>query len=1013
MRAVEAADRPMTATARADPLQVTLLSVAVRGRLRVRVAGLRRSAALATLISERLEALVCVGSVRVNPVIGSVLVFFDDTQVTVNQLVVEIARCRGPARATPRRDRRGRMPVRAPRVARRTPWHAMDAEAVTAHLEVGPDRGLSGMEAERRLAAYGANLLPTPEPKSRMSILVDQVATLPVALLAGAAAVSLLSGGIFDALVIVGVVVVNAAVGYITESRVERILTSLQRLAVPTALVRRDGQDSLVPAATLVPGDVVLLRAGHEVSADGRLLEDGGLLVNESLLTGESMPVAKRAAVAHADDTPLADRTNMVFAKTVVSDGTGLAVVTETGSSSEVGRIQALIAKAESPPTPLEAHLTQMGRTLVGVTTALCGLALGLGLLRGVSLVEMARTAIALGVAAVPEGLPAVATTTLALGMHRMLRRQALVRRLEVIESLGATTVICVDKTGTVTANRMTVQAWALENGVFVADPGRRAERTDAGGESGDSAPNDTDPRLARAILVAVLCNEAELAGAADAPQIRGSATEGALLEAARRHGLDYREVRNAFPLAAVRPRAEGQNWMATRHRNADGHELVAVKGAPEEVLQRSTQLLGSNGSPRRLTPKLRREILSANARMADQAMRVLGLAFREPEDGAAEHEDLIWAGLVGMADPIRPGVRKAIAACQRAGMRVVMLTGDQSGTAIAVGRTLGLERNGSLRVVEATQLSALTPEALRGLAGEVDIFARVSPAHKYQIVKALQTSGEVVAMTGDGINDGPALRAADIGVAMGPSGTDVARDLGDVVLLDDDLTSLVGAIEQGRTTHTNIRKALNFLLATNLSEILVTISAIALGVARPLSAVQLLWINLLSDVVPALALAVEPPERDVMLQEPRERDESILSGRALLGVSRDAALLAAAALASYGIAASRHGLGAQASTVAFATLTTSQLLHALSCRSETRSGLADLGQNPLMIGALGGTLALQTASVTVPVLRRLLGTTPLGLGDWIAVAAGATAPLVVREIEKAARRLVKGGQGA
>ena len=372
-----------------------------------------------------------------------------------------------------------------------------------------------------------------------------------------------------------------------------------------------------------------------------------------------------------------------------------------------------------------------------------------------------------------------------------------------------------------------------------------------------------------------------------------------------------------------------------------------------------------------------------------------------------------MWAGLVGMADPVRPGVREVIAAWQRAGLRIVMLTGDQSGTAIAVGRALGLERNGSLRVAEATRLSALTPEALRGLAGEVDIFARVSPGHKYQIVKALQASGEVVAMTGDGINDGPALRVADIGVALGASGTDVARDLGDVVLLDDDLASLVAAIEQGRTTHANIRKALKFLLATNLSEILVTIGAIALGVARPLSAVQFLWINLLSDVLPALALAVEPPEGDVMLHEPRERDESILSRPTLLGVGRDAAVLAAATLGAYGVAAARSGMGAQASTVAFATLTTSQLLHALSYRSETRSGLADLGANPLMTGALGGTLALQVASVTVPVLRRLLGTTPLALADWAIVAAGAAAPVLAREIGKAALRSGPGGYAA
>ena len=995
----------MSSQAHSASPSVTLVSVAVAGRLRVRVAELRRSPPLAKRLRDHLRGLAHVGSAEASPVTGSVLVFFDATRLTVNQLVLEIAWCRGSTATTSHGERVDQAETRRPRLQGRTPWHAMPSDAVSRRLEVVAERGLTGAEAALRMTAYGPNAFPAPEPKSAMAILVDQVATLPVVLLAGAAAVSLITGGIFDALVIVGVVVVNAAVGYVTESRVERILTSLQRMAVPTALVRRDGKDTILAAAALVPGDVILLRAGHEVPADGRLLEDDdGLIVNESLLTGESMPVAKRAQTVHPGAIPLADRTNMIFAGTVVSEGAGLAVVTETGVNSEVGQIRALIAQAAAPPTPLESHLAQMGRTLVGVTTALCGVALGLGLLRGVSFLEMARTAIALGVAAVPEGLPTVATTTLALGMHRMLKRQALVRRLEVIETLGATTVICLDKTGTVTENRMTVQGWSLESGFFVADLGDGATHASLG-SGGQTALTDLDHRLARAITIAMLCNEAELEERDNGCQVRGSATEGALLEAARRRGLDYREVRNAFPLAEVWPRAEGQNWMATRHRNTDGYELVAVKGAPEEVLQRSTRILGANGHPRRLTAKVRREILAANARMAEQAMRVLGLAYSEPAAGDSPHQDLVWTGLVGMADPIRPRVREAIAACQRAGVRIVMLTGDQSGTAIAVGRALGLERHGSLRVAEATQLSALTPDALRGLAAEVDIFARVSPAHKYQIVRALQNGGDVVAMTGDGINDGPALRAADIGVAMGASGTDVARDLGDVVLLDDNLASLVAAIEQGRTTHTNVRKALNFLLATNLSEILVTIGAIALGAARPLSAVQFLWINLMSDVVPALALAVEPPERGVMLHEPRDREASILSTRTLLGVGRDAALLAASTLGAYGVATARHGMGPQASTVAFAALTGCQLLHALTCRSETRSGLADLRQNPLMVGALGGTLGLQVASVTVPVLRQLLGTTPLGLSDWVVVTAGATLPLAAHEIAKAIRK--------
>src|SRR5262245_20809570 len=699
----------MATNAHSVPPPVTLLSAAVPGRRRVRVEGLRRSPSLATWIVERLVALDPVASARANPITGSVLVIFDVTRVTANQLIVEIVRCRAvavmstadsngaapptPAKRSEARPHRqssasaSKQLGRSPGLQdgpRRTSWHAMEASAVATHLHVLPARGLSPAEAAERLAVHGPNSLPNPEPKSAIAILVDQVATLPVALLAGAAAVSVVSGAIFDALVIAGVVVVNAVVGYVTESRVERILTSLQRMAIPTAMVQRDGQASLIPAAALVPGDVIVLRAGHEVPADGRLLDGTDLLINESLLTGESMPVSKRAGAVHPDAIPVADRTNLVFAGTVVSEGDGLAVVTDTGRHSEVGQIRALIAETDAPSTPLEEHLGQMGRTLVGVTVGLCGVAFGLGMLRGVSFLEMARTAIALGVAAVPEGLPAVATTTLALGMHRMLQRQALVRRLEVIESLGATTVVCVDKTGTLTENRMSVRGWALEHGDFVADDGAGPEPT----RRRRSALKEMDPRLTRAITIAVLCNEAELVEGDDKRAIRGSPTEGALLEAARRHGIDYREVRNAFALAEVWPRAEGQNWMATRHRGADGAELIAVKGAPEEVLQRSTMLMGTNGHARRLTPKLRREILTANARMADQAMRVLGLAYKETGDSGhppgspnsarpgepatlleshASSEEmgdsgqhavpldghLTWVGLVGMADPI------------------------------------------------------------------------------------------------------------------------------------------------------------------------------------------------------------------------------------------------------------------------------------------------------------------------------------------------------------------------
>jgi Ca2+-transporting ATPase len=948
-------------------------------------------------VVDRLAGLDAVHSVRVNHLTGSVLVHFAADRTTIRDIAAELVRSRNAvpwgsnghaaAAGTPE-----------PGVA---PWHALPGETVVEGLRVVPSLGLSSSEVTARLARHGPNRFPAPAPKSGLAILVDQVTSLPVALLAGAAAVSLVSGAIFDALVIVGVVAANAVIGYVTESRVERILTSLQQLTSPVALVRRDGKEVFVPASSLVPGDVMVLKAGHDVHADGRVIDAGDLLaLNESTLTGESLPVVKTALATRPAETPIAGRDNMVFAGTVVSEGAGLAVVTETGRRAELGRIRALIAETTTPPTPLELHLDRMGRSLVTLTLGLSAGTLALGLLRGVGLLDMTRTAISLAVAAVPEGLPTVATTTLALGMHRMLRRNVLVRRLQVIESLGTATVICVDKTGTLTENRMTVRGWAFDGLPFIGLPEAVEARETAGGPPLDALP----PCLGRAVLIGVLCNEAELTPVGDGWVLDGSPTEGALIDAARVLGIDYRQARNAYRLCARRDRGEGQNWMATVHEaGAGGRLLVAVKGAPEEVLRLCNARLRGDGELEPLGPEARRTILAANSRMAGEAMRVLGLAYAERNDhGDSTYDDLAWVGLVGMADPIRPGVREAIAACHRAGIRIIMVTGDQSPTAIAVGRALGLVSDGQVRVLDATDLARVDRPALRGLAREVNIFARVSPAHKYQIVRALQESGEVVAMTGDGVNDGPALRAADIGVAMGARGTEVARDLGDVVLLDDNFGSIVQAIEHGRAVHTNVRKALRFLLSTNLSEILLTMATTAVGLASPLSAVQLLWINLLSDVLPALALAVEPAEADAMTRPPRDPSEPILSGGTLRRIAIDGGLLTAASFGAYGAALARHGAGPLASTVAFSTLTAGQLLHALSCRSDDRSALSGLRSSGFLVGAVGGTLALQGAALTLPPLRTLLGTAPLGVLDWGLVAGGALLPLAVREIEKA-----------
>lgn len=935
--------------------------------------------------------------VKASLLTGNLLVLFDFRSVTVRDLMASIAQYReGAPRAGGGQTNGNRIHL-APSVDHPA-WHTLTDDLVSAQLETSRQAGLSSDEAAARLAVVGPNRLPTPEPRAALEILRDQVATLPVALLGAAAVVSILSGGLLDAAVILGVVAINAAIGYVTESKVERIISSLHDLTIPMAFVRRDGKDTVVPAASLVPGDVVVLKPGYDVPADGRILEAKGLAVNESALTGESSPVTKLAEAVHGGDSPIADRTNMVYAGTVVSEGSGLVVITETGRKTELGRVRALIAEVVAPPTPLERQLDTLGRQLVTVSLALCGVAFGLGLLRGVPLLEMFRTAISLAVAAVPEGLPAVATTTLALGMRRMFERQMIVRRLAAVESLGAITVICVDKTGTITENRMTVGGWHAGGRDWI--PPTQVESS----ESGRATIPDTelDPTLERALAVAVLCNEAELEWReGQVVGSIGSPTESALLLAALEAGMDYRVLRRQFPLVGIRSRDGGENWMATIHQAGGGRRVVMVKGAPEEVLRRSTRWLGGL-TIEPLTADIGPEILSANARMADRGMRVLGLAFGEVESGAeAAYEGLVWVGLVALIDPIRAGVREAIAACRRAGIRIVIITGDQSRTAVAVGRELDLVRDGQVRVLEASQLVQISPDALRGLAHEVDVFARVSPTHKYQIVQALQASGEVVAMTGDGVNDAPALKGADIGVAMGARGTELARDLADVVLLDDNFGSIVGAVEQGRTIYANIRKALKFLLATNFSEILVTVGAMALGVARPMSAMQFLWINLLTDVFPALALSFEPAEPQVMRQPSRNPADPILSGQDLAWMAGDAGLISAVTLGAYGAAMARYGVGAAASTVAFATLTSAQLCYAITCRSEHRSGFSGLGRNPLLVAALGGTLALQGAAIVAPPLRRLLGTTPLRPADWLIVAAGAVAPLLIKEGSK------------
>jgi Ca2+-transporting ATPase len=861
-------------------------------------------------------------------------------------------------------------------------------------LQTSPTAGLSEVSAGERLSLYGPNRLPRARPRSGFRILIEQVTSLPVALLGVAAGVSLLTGGWIDALVIGGVVVINAVIGYITESQSERSIRSLTQLFRPSVLVRRDGRLRTLPADEVVPGDLLVLRPGDYVAADARLIEAQHLRTDESSLTGETLPTPKATAVLADEQMPLGDRGNLVYMGTFVAGGQGLAVVVATGAHTEMGRIHTLVDTARPPQTPMERQLSQLGRQLAWISSGVCGAVFGIGLLQGYGLLPMLTTSIALAVAAVPEGLPTVATTVLALGIHTLRRRHVLARHLNAIETLGAVQTICLDKTGTLTLNTMSV--------VAVATLGCRIDVKDGCFQTADGPLNPfVSADLLRMLHVSVLCSETEMVKHDGGYALRGSSTENALVQMALTAGVDVMQVRARYPLVSMALRAENHNSMHTVHSTPDHQRLVAVKGSPNEVLSMCDQVF-HQGQRVPLSDADQAAIEVENERMAGEALRVLGMAYgeRQPEDLSTPTQGLVWLGLVGMADPIRAGVEHVIEGFHQAGIDTIMITGDQSPTAYAVSKQLRLSREEQLEILDSTQLTHLDPDVLTALASRIQVFARVSPSHKLDIVQALQRGGKVVAMTGDGINDGPALRAADIGIAMGDGGTDIAREVADVVLEDDNLETMLIAISQGRTIYNNIRKAVHFLLSTNLSEIMVMFSAMSLGLGQPLNAMQLLWINLLSDIAPGLALALEPPEPEVLRQPPRNPAEPIMSTADLKRIAFESAVLSAGTLGAYGYGLARYGRGARANTLAFVGLTLGQLLHALSCRSPTHTlfDATPRPPNPWLTAALGGSVALQGLAMFLPGLRRLLGLVPLTLLDGAVVALGALLPLLVNE---------------
>jgi P-type Ca2+ transporter type 2C len=910
-------------------------------------------------------------------------------------------------------------------------WHTTEVEDVLRVLGTAAGTGLGVEEAARRRRERGPNELEDRGARRPWAILWEQFTSTMIVILVVAAIASAFLGDYEDSVAIAVIVVLNAALGFAQEYRAERAMAALKRLSAPVVRVRRGGHVREISAGELVEGDVVLLETGNLVPADGRLLEAANLRVQESALTGESEPVDKDPGVLDEEDASLGERAGMVYSSTVVASGRGLFVVTETGMATELGKIAAMIQAADSEQTPLQRRMNQVGKVLALAALAIVGVVFVLGLLRGENLEVMFLTAVSLAVAAVPEGLPAVVTIALALGAQRMLKRHALIRKLPAVETLGSVTVICSDKTGTLTENRMT--ATVLDVAGRTAELATEARATPETA-SADGPSEASDRALALLLAGGALCNDALLEDDVEAGfRAVGDPTEGALVIAAAREGLKKPELEAALPRVGEVPFDSVRKRMTTVHSvppdsrsefpaglvsaldgGRDGPLYVGfTKGAVDSLLEVSSELWAADGRPELLDDGWRGRISAANARLAKKGIRVLAVGLRplnsaaDGGDGDSLERDLIFLGMVGMIDPARPEAQEAVSTCKTAGIRPVMITGDHPLTAGHIAAELGVSDGEAGSTLTGRDIAGLSDEELEGLVEEAPVYARVSPEHKLRIVAALQRLGHIVAMTGDGVNDAPALRKADIGVAMGITGTDVSKEAADMVLTDDNFATIVAAVEQGRVIYDNIRKFIKYLLASNSAEILVMLAGPFLGLGLPLLPLQILWINLVTDGPPALALSAEPAERGIMRRPPHPPGEGVFGrglGRQVVWVGILMALVSL--LTGLWYSQSAPGLW---QTMVFTTLTLSQLGHVMAIRSgdESLFSVGLLSNKPLLL-AVALTFVLQLLAVYVPFLEEFLKTEALPVADLaIAVALGSVVFWAV-EVEKWLTR--KGG---
>lgn len=935
-----------------------------------------------------------------------------------------------------------------PTVARETSEpgrvYSLRAADLLARLGTDQQHGLSEEEARARLARYGPNELAAEKPVPSWRRLLSQFQDVLVILLLIATGISAALWVVerhealpYEALAILAVVLLNAVMGYVQESRAEAAVSALRAMSAADAAVIRSGARRSVPAAHLVPGDIILIEEGDTIPADGRLLESAALQTAEAALTGESLPVTKDIDPI-PDEVPLGDRDNMIFSGTAATYGHGKAVVTATGMQTEMGRIAGLLQATPDEKTPLQRELDRTGKLLGLVVIAIAVLMIATIVVvqdvhGAAALFDVLILGVALAVAAVPEGLPAIVTAVLSIGVQRMARRNAIVRHLAAVETLGSATVIASDKTGTLTKNEMTVRVVVTASGRVTFDGSGYVPQGAVRCEGGQPLEGPARVELERALAAADRANNASIGETAGRWTVQGDPTEGALLVAARKAGLSSQALDERLPRVAEVPFSAERKLMSTMHRDVEQHDrgVVFTKGAPDILLTRCTrELVGEAQQP--LVPERRAAILGTNEALAGQALRTLGVAGRWlTTEALAEHaarpderveHDLVFAGLIGIIDPPRAEARDAVARAKRAGIRPIMITGDHPRTASVIARELGISADG--RTATGAELDKLSPEALSRTVADVSVYARVNPEHKLRIVEALQRSGAVLAMTGDGVNDAPALKKADIGVAMGITGTDVSKQAADMVLSDDNFASIVAAVEEGRAIFANIRKFLQYLLSSNIGEVMTMFFGVLLAkrigleagdgaVALPLLATQILWINMVTDGPPALALGLDPPDDTSMQRPPRPVGEGVITPAMWRGIVFVGVIMAAGTLwvldASLpGGFVEGNGDLPHAQTMAFTTLMLFQMFNVLNARSDDQSAFAHIFTNRWLWAALIGSVLLQVLVVNVPFLQNAFGTTPLRGSDWLFCVGVASSVLWLREASKVVSRAMR-----